>query len=286
MLDDAIDEVDEPVACCQTGLPSAVALPQISAFDALSSRLTLFDRRLEQIYAGTLDLPPADQRDESQHALHAFALTVGRYEIPRRYFQELAEGCRMDLTVKRYETWVDLDRYCYHVAGVVGLIMCCVLGLTHSAAAEQAVQMGSAMQLTNILRDIGEDHARGRIYLPQEDLARFAYTEADLAGGVVNGNFRQLMRFEIARARGLYRGAFGGLCWLAGERSRLTGAAMGVIYSGILDAIERQGYDVYSHRASLDFGQKVRRLPLAWRLARRRPDMPMPHIFPNCVSVA
>jgi 15-cis-phytoene synthase len=266
MIDDAIDCADVPAG------PSTVAGTCCSTSE-LDQKLDLFRRRLDEIYANRLE---ADESDPQQLALRAFQSTVHRYQIPQQYFLDLAHGCRMDLTIKRYATWTALEKYCYHVAGVVGLIMCAVFGLTHSDARRNAVLMGNAMQLTNILRDLQEDQARGRIYLPLEDLARFKYSERDLARGVVNENFRDLMRFEIARARSMYNDAADGLCWLAGDGSRLTASAMATIYSGILTAIERQGYDVFRQRAHLTTGQKFRRLPQAWRLARRRNDEPLP----------
>ncbi len=235
-----------------------------------------YDRALTAAYAGS----PADVGDaQARLALTAFADTVHRYAIPKRYFDDLAAGCRMDATVTRYATWADLRVYCYHVAGVVGLIMCRVFGLADEAAERQAVVMGEAMQLTNILRDVGEDRGLGRIYLPAEDLARFGYAEADLLAGVVNDPFRQLMRFEVDRARSLYRDGAAGLIHLADDGSRFTAAAMGVIYSGILGAIERQRYDVFARRARLSTPQKLLRLPAARRLSRRPPDAPVPDVF-------
>ena len=186
----------------------------------------------------------------------------------------------MDLTVSRYATWSSLERYCYHSAGVLGPVMSCVFGVTHSGAAGQAIKMGTAMRLTGILRDLKQDFERGRVYLPLEDLAAFRYSERDLAAGVVNENFRELMRFETARARRLYREGAEGLCWVAGDGSRLTASTMVMVHSGILDAIERQGYDVFGRRAALTTGQKLRRLPMAWRVARRRPEAQLPPIFP------
>jgi phytoene synthase len=205
---------------------------------------------------------------QSALAMIAFAETVKRCDIPKNYFVEIAEGCRMDLTIYRYQTWEDLRKYCYRVAGVVGLIMSKVFGLDDPAAEAQAVLMGEAMQLTNILRDVKEDFARGRIYLPLEDLGRFGYTERDLAEATVNEPFRQLMRFEIDRARQLYRDGAAGLRHLTDDGSRFTAAAMGVIYSGILQAIERQNYDVFAKRARLTLPQKLLRLPTARRVSR------------------
>jgi len=110
-------------------------------------------------------------------------------------------------------------------------------------------------------------------------MARFGYSERDLSKGVVNDNFRALMKFEIARARQLFREGSEGLCWLAGDGSRLTASAMAVTYSGILRAIERQGYDVFARRAHLRFAEKLARVPRAWRLARRQPDQRLPRVF-------
>lgn len=272
MIDDAIDH---PEVASGIGAPATVGAGACGAGE-LEYRLALFADRLDDIYQHRLELPRLEFRSEAQHALHAFAQTVHRYQIPQKLFLDLAEGCRMDLTIKRYATWASLEKYCYHVAGVVGLIMSCVFGLTHSDACRQAVMMGNAMQLTNILRDVKEDWERGRIYLPLEDMVRFGYSEKDLAAGVVNDAFRELMKFEVARARELYRSGAEGLCWLADDGSRLTASAMAVIYGGILDAIARQRYDVFRKRAHLTTGQKIRRLPGAWRLARRRSDQSMP----------
>lgn len=284
MIDDAIDN-DDPSIENASGLrqhPAVVSpihLQQIekpAGCSTLEVRLGMFRDRLAEIYENKLELPVVESRSEAQHALRAFQETVHRYEIPKEYFLDLAEGCRMDLSVTRYATWASLEKYCYHVAGVVGLIMSCVFGLQHSGAHQQAIKMGNAMQLTNILRDVKEDWDRGRVYLPGEDLKRFDYSERDLAGALVNDNFRELMRFEIDRARRLYREGAEGLCWLAGDGSRLTASSMAAIYSGILDAIERRGYDVFSGRAHLTFGQKLRRIPRAWSLAKRQHDQPLP----------
>ena len=243
----------------------------------VDEHLAAFARTLESVYAGELEtqgLAP-----EQRLALRAFAETVKVCEIPKSYFLDLAHGCRMDLTVRRYATWAELERYCYHVAGVVGLIMCRVFGLEDRSAEAQAVQMGNAMQLTNILRDVEEDWGRGRVYLPEEDLERFGVTEQQIASRLVTPGLTELMRFEIARARGLYETAAEGLRRLPRDGSRLTACAMAVIYAGILGAIERQGCDPFAGRARLSFVEKVRRIPLAWRLARVRPGDALPKVF-------
>lgn len=260
LLDDAVDNAEGP--------------PE----DGQAERaLKRFESTLAAVYAE----PPAFPAEptESALALYAFGLTVRRYHIPQRPFAELAAGCRMDLTVSRYDTWADLEMYCYRVAGVVGLVMCPIFGLSNPAAERQAVMMGNAMQLTNILRDVGEDWGRGRLYLPREDLDRFGYTEADVANRVVDARLRALMKFEIARARDLYRKGAEGLCHLANDGSRFTAAAMATIYAGILGAIERQDYDVYRSRAHLTTWQKLTRLPAAAAVARREAGEPVPTAF-------
>jgi phytoene synthase len=277
MIDDAINQPGETDN--SQSPPPGMAGGSCCSTNSLEQRLEMFRARLNDIYAERLELPLPEFRSEEQHALRAFALTAHRYEIPRDYFMELAEGCRMDLTIRRYATWNALEKYCYRVAGVVGLIMSCIFGLQHSDAGRQMVQMGNAMQLTNILRDIQKDHERGRIYLPLEDMARFGYTERDLDQRKVNDAFRSLMKFEIARARSMYEESSAGLCWLADDGSRVTAATMAVVYSGILKAIETQQYDVFSRRASLSTPQKLRRLPAAWKLARRGPETAVPRVF-------
>ena len=234
--------------------------PDAATTEAALARFTAL---LDNVYT---QAPPAGE-DETSLAIAAFTQTVRDFAVPRAYFDELAVGCRMDLTITRYATWADLQVYCYRVAGVVGLIMCRVFELPDPAAEAQAVQMGNAMQLTNILRDVKEDWERGRIYVPGEDLLRFGVNEIDLAAGRVSDNFVALMQFEIERARSLYRESFAGLKSLPADGSRGTAAAMAVIYSGILDAIERQNYDVFTSRAHLSLPQKLMRLPKAWQVA-------------------
>lgn len=244
LLDDAVDEAE------------GGTLQKLRAVEGFLSLL-------DDIY----DHPQAPRPQNP--ALMAFAQTTRACDIPKQYFQELAEGCRMDLTISRYNTWKELEHYCYRVAGVVGLIMCRVFGLEDQRAQVQAVQMGNAMQLTNILRDVGEDLDRGRIYLPLQDLARFGLDENALFTRRADERFIELMKFQIARARELFNQGAQGLSALPHDGSRSTAAVMAVVYGGILSAIEEQGYDVFSRRAHLTFWQKLRRVPVALRLARR-----------------
>ena len=181
--------------------------------------------------------------------LHAFADTARRHSIPPEYPMAFLDAMAMDLTRTRYQTFDDLRTYTYGSASVVGLMMCCLIGATDEAAWRPAHDLGLAMQLTNFWRDIGEDWAtRGRIYLPQEDLARFGYTEAMLAQGRVNDEFVALMRFQIARARAFYECADAGIPAIPAE-CRLPVRLARVLYARILDKIEANGYDVFRRRA-------------------------------------
>lgn len=253
--------------------------------DPLGQRLSLLRERLDELYAGRLELPAPAARSEQQHVLHAFSVASARYQIPREALLDLAEACRAELSVSRYATWASLERYCRSGGGSVARAVGCVLGVTHSGAGELITRAGVAVRLTRILCELKADVADGRVYLPLEDLAAFRYTERELAAGVVNENFRRLMRFEVERARRLYDEAAGGLGWVAGDGSRGAAAIMLAWHRGRLDVIERRGYDVFSRPPTLSRGQKVRALPLAWRLARREPDIEERDVFASRESV-
>lgn len=177
----------------------------------------------------------------------AFHDTVRRYSIPHRYFYEMIEGVLSDLSPRRVESFAELYGYCYGVASVVGLTIIHIFGFDSPAALPLAEKCGIAFQLTNILRDIKEDAGRGRIYLPAEDLRRFAVTPEDLAAG---RGTRELMRFEASRARAYYEESRP-LLGLVHRRSRRSLWALMAIYSRLLDRIEAADYDVFSRRVSL-----------------------------------
>jgi phytoene synthase len=195
---------------------------------------------LDACYAGRPTLPQTRR----------LRRTLDRFPIPQEYFEELILGCEMDLYHQRYQTFDELYEYCYRVASITGLICIEIFTYRSPRTREYAVNLGLALQLTNILRDLKEDAARGRVYLPQEDLARFGYSEPELRREAVNDNFRELMRFECARARDYYRRAAEAL---PGEdRPTLVAAqTMGKIYFRLLEQIERVGYDVFHHRIRL-----------------------------------
>lgn len=200
--------------------------------------------------------------------LNAWHGVRARYHIPTTYVRQLIDGIGLDLSQARYETFNELAKYCYGVASTVGLMAMHIIGYRDRAAIPYAVKLGVALQLTNILRDIGEDFRQGRIYLPQEDLARFDYTEADLARSVIDERFRQLMDFEIARARNLYAEAWDGIKMLSPD-GRLAIAAAADLYRGILDKIVANGYDVFDKRAHLGAGEKLLCLPQLWWQVRK-----------------
>jgi phytoene synthase len=205
---------------------------------------------------------------------------IRRYRIPEQPFQELISGMEMDLTKRRYATWAELDTYCYRVAGVVGLMMAPVLGSTDERALGHAADMGRAMQLTNILRDVREDLEMGRVYLPASELAAFGLDEASLRRGVVDDRWRGFMRWQIARARAFYARAFHGLRYLDRNGQQVV-RLMGGIYGEILRVIEERDYDVFRGRAYVPGGRKLKRAlgalarPL-WGGAAPQVDVPVP----------
>jgi len=201
---------------------------------------------LDEALAGRCDAHPV---------LPAFHDTVSRYRIPARYFHEMIDGVASDLEPRRFETFEQLYRYCYQVASTAGLATIHILGFKSPEALPLAEKCGIAFQLTNILRDIREDAARGRIYLPAEDLARFGVREDDIRGGVRTPEFIDMMDFETVRARQYYRESQP-LLGLVDRRSRASLTALIAIYSRLLDRIERSNYDVFARRVSLPAWEK------------------------------
>jgi phytoene synthase len=193
----------------------------------------------------------------------AWVDTRNRYHIPAQYALQLIDGVARDLGAVRYATFDDLTTYCYGVASTVGLMSMYIVGFKSAEAVPYAIKLGVALQMTNILRDVGEDFRQGRIYLPQEDLKAFALTEADLAAGVVTPAWREFMRFQVDRTRQLYAEAAQGIKFLERDGQLSIGAAAD-FYQGILKTIEANDYDVFSRRASLGAWGKFSRLPGLW----------------------
>jgi phytoene synthase len=207
--------------------------------------------------------PPADDR-----VALAWADTQAHYGIPMRYVEQLIDGVSADLHQTRYATFADLATYAYGVASTVGLMSMHIIGFSGQEAIPYAIKLGVALQVTNILRDVAEDWRAGRVYLPQEELAAFHLTEADLAAGQVDGRWRAFMRFQIDRNRRLYREAWPGIALLHPE-GRLAIAAAARFYEGILDDIERRDFNVFTGRAQVGFWGKLRKLPSLWWETRR-----------------
>ena len=187
----------------------------------------------------------------------AVRAVIARYLLPLQHFREIIAGVEMDLAATTYATWEDLRLYCYRVASAVGLISIEIFGCRERAAREYALSLGLALQLTNILRDVGEDWRNGgRIYLPREDLARFGYTRDDLAAGRRNAAFLALMRFETTRARGFYADAI--VARPPEDRRALVAAEiMRRIYTGLLDRMESDGFHLFDRRYRLNRVEKL-----------------------------
>lgn len=186
----------------------------------------------------------------------AFHDTVERYKIPREYFDDMIEGMLSDLGPRRIQTFAELYRYCYQVASVVGLTVIHIFGFRGPEALPLAEKCGVAFQLTNILRDVREDAARDRIYLPAEDLRRFRVDERDLAEGKRTEEFVDLMEFEAHRARAYYKES-APLIEMVDQHSRSSLWALIEIYSRLLGRIERTNYDVLSRRVELRAREKI-----------------------------
>jgi phytoene synthase len=234
---------------------------------------------LDAIYQRKLQLPLPEFREEGQHVLASFAATVDRFSIPQEFLVDAAHGYADAAATARYATWRSLERSLRRSAGSVARVVASILGVRHTDAADRAAELGVAVRLTSILCDLRRDTDRGRLYLPLEDLVRFRCRERDIFAGRIDDRFPELMRFELNRARDLYRRAAEGICWLADDGSRLMAASVVTVHSRLLDAIERRGYDVFTRRPMLTTPQKLRRLPTAMRLARREPHRPLPDIF-------
>lgn len=225
-VDDAVDEV--------VPLGEWPLSPEARA--RAEEALREWRRELDRCFSGR---PPATPQGR------ALAPLVTTFNLPREPFEDLIDGVAMDLGRDRYETFEELLEYCRRVASAVGLICIEIFGCRDEAAREYAVSLGLALQLTNIIRDIGVDLARGRVYLPREDLDRFGCTVADLQRGTVTPAIRALLAFEADRAR-QYFGRAGQALRLTNARRLVAAEIMGAIYREILRRVERRDYDVFS----------------------------------------
>ena len=218
-----------------------------------AARLLESRRQLDAVYEDQ----PADP------ILLALSDAVHRYRIPRQYFEDLITGVEMDLTIKRYATFEDLRLYCYRVASVVGLICLEIFGYRNPRAREHAIDLGIALQLTNILRDIQEDAGRDSVYLPLDELDRFGVQAEDLLAGRLSDRVRRLLRSQAERARD-YHARGRRLLPLLDLRSRVCTGTMQGLYAEILRRIESRHYDVFAGRVSLSTPEKFALIGRTW----------------------
>ncbi|MDV6374507.1 phytoene/squalene synthase family protein [Deinococcus arenicola] len=211
--------------------------------------------RVQAAFAGRAGADPVDV---------ALAWAARTYPIPLSAFAELHDGLRMDLNDHVYRDMDDLTLYCRRVAGVIGFMIAPVSGYSGGEQTlHHALLLGQAMQLTNILRDVGEDLTRGRVYLPQSLLTEYGVTRADLERGLVTPQYRALMAHLCALARVWYAEGRTGIPFLHGS-ARLAVATAARAYEGILDDLERAGYDNFNRRAYVSGTRKLLMLPRAW----------------------
>ncbi len=190
-----------------------------------------------------------------------------RFGISEAHLADVIAGCAMDLTQDRYATFSDLEGYCRRVAGAVGLVVIQVCGYSDQRAVQHAIDLGIGMQLTNIVRDLAEDARNGRVYLPQDEMRRFGYSEAELLAGEINGRFRGLMRFQCERARRYFASGEKLFPYLD-RRSRSCPETIYRVYRGLLDRTEAAGYDVFSRRITLSRGTKLALAARLWLRSR------------------
>jgi phytoene synthase len=234
-VDDVVDEVTDP----------AVA----------RTKLAWWRREIGAVFGGTPQHPVAA----------ALAAVVGKYALPREHFDAIIDGMGMDLEQNRYQDFATLERYCHRVAGVVGLLSAEIFGYQDPATRTYARELGIAFQLTNIVRDVGEDAQRGRIYLPQDELRRFGVGDADIFGRKTTPAFISLMAFQVERARACYARALAALP-PRDRRAQRPGLMMAAVYRALLTEIERDGYRVLDRRIAL---APLYKAWLAWKTSWR-----------------
>jgi phytoene synthase len=215
------------------------------------TKLGWWELEIGKLFEGNPDHPVT--RALQPH-LEAFGISAER-------LNEIVAGMEMDLTQTRYLDFTGLERYCYHVAGAVGLLAAGIFGYSDRRTLDYAKDLGTAFQLTNIIRDVGEDARKGRIYLPMDELKKFEVPASDILQAKYSDNFRELMAFQARRAESFYEKALQSLP--AGDRrSQRAGLIMAAIYRATLAEIEREGYKVLTQRTSLT---PLRKLWLAWK---------------------
>jgi phytoene synthase len=228
-----------------------------------SPPLEVWGAELDRVYGA------GEPTTEPGRALQRAALAFG---IPRRHFDALLRGCAMDRDGRRYERYEELEDYCWHVAGVVGRACLPIFGVSEDAAGEYADRLGIALQLVNIVRDVGEDARRGRIYLPREDLARFGVAEEELLARRESPAVRALLAFEGERARSALARARAALPRERAVRGKLLAAqVMGAVYGALLAKLRREGYPSLGRRVRLSRTAKAWSAAKTWLRVRCGP---------------
>lgn len=249
-------------AACRTGDDIADETDAARATPALHA----WWRGIQDVY----ELPP-EHFGQHDATLTALAWAVRRYPIPLDAFHELYEGLRCDVAHRSFHDMHDLEVYCRRVAGVVGFMIAAISGYDGGPRTlQQALRLGQAMQLTNILRDVGEDARRGRVYLPDTVLREYGVTHADIQTGRVTPAYTALMRALSDVARTWYIEGRAGLPCLHGS-ARLAVASAASAYEGILDDLERHGFDNFSRRAHVGTTRKLGLVARAWWSLRQSP---------------
>ena len=227
---------------------------EVSNTEVARTKLAWWRQEVAAAFAGTPAHP----------VTQALERVVAAYALPQEHFQAVIDGMQMDLDRNRYLDFAELERYCHRVAGVVGLMSAEIFGCTQAATRQYARDLGIAFQLTNIIRDVGEDARRGRIYLPQDELARFGVVPGALLRRETSDGFRALMAAQVVRAREWYARAHGALPE-QDRRAQRPGLIMAAIYRTLLGEIESDGYDVLERRFALT---PLRKFWIAWKTAR------------------
>ena len=214
-------------------------------------KLAWWRNEVAQMYSGTPTHP----------VMLALKPHIQPYDLKQEHLQAIIDGMEMDLDQSRYLDYPNLKKYCWHVAGVVGILSASIFGVTNPQTLKYAETLGLAFQLTNIIRDVGEDARKGRIYLPINELQQFGVTAADLLNARHSEKFEALMKFQADRAQKLYDEAFA-LLPREDRRAQRPGLMMSAIYRTLLDEIERDGFHVLTQKISLT---PLRKLWLAWK---------------------
>ena len=224
---------------------------ECSDADLARAKLAWWRKEIAGTFAGAAQHPVAK----------ALIPVVRQFELPQARFHEIIDGMAMDLQYNRYPDFATLQSYCYRVAGAVGLMAAQIFGYRDPATLRYAENLGTAFQLTNIIRDVGEDARRGRVYLPLDELARFGVAASDIVHLRETDSFRQLIEFQIDRARDYYQRAFADLP-PQDRKAQRPGLVMAAIYRTVLDEIHAGGCKVLNQRTSLT---PLRKLWIAWR---------------------